>query len=243
MLSRYARQMVLPEIGEEGQKRLLSAKVLIIGCGGLGTPCATYLAQAGIGQLELVDADTVSFSNLNRQFFYTEQDIGSYKAQIAEKKLAQMNTALAVHGHVMRLDENNIDAAIQGFNAVVDCIDSLQTRKIVHHACLAQNIPLVEGGIDGFYGFVSCIKKGCPCLNCMDFFAGKEKEKIPVLGAVAGIIGSLQALETIKILLGTEDTLFGKILYYDAKRQDMEIVTIPENEACLLHTLNALHKG
>lgn len=238
MLSRYGRQMVLPEIGEEGQKKLLSAKVLLIGCGGLGTPCATYLAQAGIGQLELVDADTVSFSNLNRQFFYTQQDIGRYKAQIAEKKLAQMNDALHVHGHVVRLDEGNIDATIQGFDVVVDCVDSLQTRKIVHSACLKQDIPLVEGGIDGFYGFVSCIKKGCPCLNCMDFFAGREKQTIPVLGAVAGIIGSMQALETIKIVLEMKDSLFGKILYYDAKRQEMEIVPIPENETCELHTLH-----
>lgn len=235
MFSRYARQMVLPEIGEEGQKKLLSAKILLIGCGGLGTPCAVYLAEAGIGQLELVDADTVSFSNLNRQFFYTEQDIGNYKAHIAEKKLAQMNAALTVHGQVKRLDGSNAEKIIQGFDVVVDCVDTLAVRKIVHNACLAQNIPLVEGGIDGFYGFVSCIKKGCPCLNCMDFFAGKEKEKIPVLGAVAGIIGSMQALETIKIVLGMENTLFGKILYYDAKRQEMEIVAIPENETCRLH--------
>lgn len=235
MLSRYARQMVLPEIGGEGQKKLLSAKVLLIGCGGLGTPCAVYLAEAGIGQLELVDADTVSFSNLNRQFFYTEQDIGKYKAQIAEKKLTQMNGALTVHGHVKHIDENTVDAVIQGFDVVVDCVDSIKTRKIVHHACLAQNIPLVEGGIDGFYGFVSCIKKGCPCLNCMDLFAGREKEKIPVLGAVAGIIGSMQALEAIKIVLGMENALFGKILYYDAKRQEIEIVAIPENMACSEH--------
>lgn len=235
MFSRYVRQIALPEIGEEGQKKLFWAKVLIIGCGGLGTPCAAYLAEAGIGQLALIDADTVSFSNLNRQFFFTENDIDLPKAQIAEKKLAQMNTDLRVHGHVMHLDSSNINTAIQGFDVVVDCVDSLETRKIVHHACLAQNIPLVEGGIDGFYGFVSCIKKGCPCLNCMDFFAGKEKSPIPVLGAVAGIIGSMQALETIKIVLGMKDTLFGKILYYDAKRQEIEIVAIPENEACLLH--------
>lgn len=240
MCSRYARQMVLPEIGEDGQKKLSAAKVLLIGCGGLGTPCAVYLAQAGIGQLNLVDADTVSFSNLNRQFFFTQQDIGGYKAQIAEKKLAQMNNALTVYGQILLLDEKNVDATIQGFDVVVDCVDSLQTRKIVHHACLAQNIPLVEGGIDGFYGFVSCIKKGSSCLNCMDFFAGREKSPIPVLGAVAGIIGSMQALETIKILLGMKDILFGKILYYDAKRQDMETVTIPENGTC---QLCKLHKG
>lgn len=235
MVSRYERQMVLPEIGEEGQKKLLSAKVLIIGCGGLGTPCATYLAQAGIGQLELVDADTVSFSNLNRQFFFTEQDIGAYKAEIAEKKLAQMNTALCVRGHVKEVNENTIDAIVQGFDVVVDCVDNLKTREIVHKTCLKQGIFLVEGGIEGFYGFVSCIKKGCPCLHCIDFFAGREKEKIPVLGAVAGIIGSMQALEAIKIVLGMDNALFGQILYYDAKRQEIEKVTIPENENCNLH--------
>lgn len=228
MISRYERQMVLPEIGEEGQQKLLSAKVLIIGCGGLGTPCATYLAQAGIGQLEVVDADTVSFSNLNRQFFFTQQDIGAYKAEIAEKKLAQMNSNLHVRGHVKQVDESSIDALIHGFDVVVDCVDNLETRKIVHHACLKQDIPLVEGGIDGFYGFVACIKKGYP--PCMDFFSGKEKEKIPVLGAVAGIIGSLQALEAIKIIVGMDNILFGQILYYDAKKQEMEKVTIPENE-------------
>lgn len=235
IFERYQRQTVLPEIGGEGQKKLLSAKVLLIGFGGLGTPCATYLAQAGIGHLEIIDADTVSFSNLNRQFFFTEHDLNLYKAEIAEKKIAQMNSSITVHGLVMHLDESNVRAIIQGFDVVVDCVDTLATRKIVHDACLAQNIPLVEGGIDGFYGFVSCIKKGCPCLNCMDFFAGKEKKEIPVLGAVAGIIGSMQALETIKILLQTKDILFGKILYYDAKRQETEIVAIPENPDCPLH--------
>jgi adenylyltransferase/sulfurtransferase len=238
MFSRYGRQMILPEIGEEGQKKLLSAKVLIIGCGGLGTPCATYLAQAGIGQLDLVDADTVSFSNLNRQFFFTQKDIGAYKAEIAEKKLVQMNGALCVHGHVKHIDERTVDVILQNFDVVVDCVDNQETRKIVHRASLKLGIPLVEGGIDGFYGFISCIKKGYPCLNCMDFFAGREKEKTPVLGAVAGIIGSMQALEAIKIILGMDNALFGQILYYDAKRQEMESVSIPENETCPLHGLH-----
>lgn len=234
-ISRYQRQTVLPEIGEEGQKKLLSSKVLLIGVGGLGTPCATYLAQAGVGHLEIIDADTVSFSNLNRQFFFTEQDVNCYKAEIAEKKIAQMNSAIQVHGQVKRLEASNALEIIQGYDVVINCVDTLATRKIVHDACLMQDIPLVEGGIDGFYGFVACIKRGCPCLNCMDFFAGKEKKEIPVLGAVAGIIGSMQALEAIKILLQIKDILFGKILYYDAKRQETEIVAIPENPACQVH--------
>ena len=237
IFTRYQRQTVLPEIGEEGQNKLLSSKVLLIGAGGLGTPCAAYLAQAGIGHLEIIDADTVSFSNLNRQFFFTENDINRYKAEIAEKKIAQMNSSISVHGLVMRLDESSVAAAIQGYDVVVDCVDSLAARKIVHNACLAQNIPLAEGGIDGFYGFVSCIKRGYPCLNCMDFFAGKEKTQIPVLGAVAGIIGSMQALEAIKIILQIKDSLFGKILYYDAKRQEIEIVAIPENPECKVHRI------
>lgn len=237
IFARYQRQTVLPEIGEEGQKKLLSSKVLLIGAGGLGTPCAVYLAQAGIGHLEIIDADTVSFSNLNRQFFFTENELGLYKTGIAEKKLAQMNSSIQVHGQVKRLDESNASEIIQGYDVVVDCVDSLATRKIVHDACLAQDIPLAEGGIDGFYGFVSCIKKGYPCLNCMDFFAGKEKTQIPVLGAVAGIIGSMQALETIKILLQIEGVLFGKILYYDAKRQEIELVAIPESPACSKHRI------
>ncbi len=236
-LSRYQRQMVLPEIGEEGQKKLLSSRVLLIGAGGLGTPCAVYLTEAGVGHLEIIDADTVSFSNLNRQFFFTENDIDLYKAEIAEKRLAQLSSSIHVHGQVKHINEENIEAVIQGYDVVVDCVDSLATRKIVHDVCLAQNIPLVEGGIDGFYGFVSCIKRGYPCLNCMDFFSGKEKEKIPVLGAVAGIIGSMQALETIKILLQINDVLFGKILYYDAKRQEFETVAIPENPSCKLHRI------
>ncbi len=230
--SRYARQMLLPELGESGQKKLASSKALVIGCGGLGTPAAAYLAEAGVGHLELIDTDTVSVTNLNRQFFYTEKDIDSYKAHVAQRVVRSMNGEISVHGKAQHIDGDHIDADIEGFDVVLDCVDSLAVRRIVHDACLKQDIPLVEGGIDGFYGFVSCIKKGFPCLNCMDFFSGKQKDVIPVLGAVAGIIGSMQALEAIKILLGTDDALFGKILYYDAKRQELETVEIPYKDGC-----------
>lgn len=232
-VSRYARQIILPEFGEMGQQKLASSKVLVIGCGGLGTPAATYLAMAGIGHLELVDTDTVSLTNLNRQFFYAEKDVDSYKAHVAAKVIRSMNGGISVHGKAEHIDKDHIEKDIQGFDVVLDCVDNLKTRKIVHDACLKQGIPLVEAGIDGFYGFVACIKKGGPCLNCMDFFNGTQKDVTPVLGAVAGIIGSMQALEAIKIILGRDDALFGKILYYDAKRQELEQVDIPENPACM----------
>lgn len=235
MLTRYERQRILPEIGDSGQEKLSKAKVLVIGFGGLGTPAATYLAEAGIGHLEIVDTDTVSLTNLNRQYLFTEKDIDSYKAHVAERVIGRMNAEISVHGKAQHIDASHIDTAVQGFDAVVDCVDSLETRKIVHDVCLKRNIPLIEGGIDGFHGFVACIKKGFPCLNCMGFFSGKQKETTPVLGAVAGIIGSMQALETIKILLHIEDVPFGKILYYDAKRQELEQVDIPGNPECVCH--------
>lgn len=238
MQTRYDRQLILPEIGEQGQQKLAKAKVLLIGFGGLGSPCATYLVGAGIGHLEIIDTDTVSLTNLNRQFYFTEHDVDSYKAHIAEKVLSKMNGEIRVHGFAKHIDESHIEDTVQGFDLVVDCVDSMQTRQIVHNACLKHGIPLVEAGIDGFYGFLASIKKGFPCLNCMDFFQGKQKEVTPVLGAVAGIIGSMQALEAIKILLGMEGVLFGKILYYDAKRQEIDLVEIPEKEDCMWHKEN-----
>lgn len=235
MQTRYDRQIIISEIGEKGQEKLRKSEVLLIGFGGLGTPCATYLAQAGIGRLEIIDADTVAFSNLNRQFFFTEQDIDLYKAHIAEKIIGKMNSGVNVRGRVLRIDEKNAEDCIQGFDIVVNYVDNIETRKIVHNACLKYDIPLVEGGIDSFYGFVSCIKKGYPCLNCMGFFDGKQKAVTPVLGAVAGIIGSMQAVEALKILLGVNGVLYGKILYYDAKRQETELVTIPGKRNCICH--------
>lgn len=233
METRYERQLILPEIGKEGQEKLRNARVLVIGFGGLGTPAAVYLAEAGIGYLEILDTDTVSLTNLNRQFLFAEKDIDSYKAHVAERAIGKMNSEIAVHGRAVHIDSGHIDSLVQGFDVVVDCVDSLRTRKIVHDACLKYGVPLVEGGIDGFYGFVSVIKKGFPCLNCMDFFSGRQKETTPVLGAVAGIVGSMQALETIKILLHIDDVLFGTILYYDAKRHELEQVKIPDNPLCL----------
>lgn len=233
METRYERQLILPEIGKDGQEKLRTARVLVIGFGGLGTPVSVYLAEAGIGYLEIIDTDTVSLTNLNRQFLFAEKDIDSYKAHVAERVIGKMNSEISVHGKALHIDTDHIDFLVQGFDVVVDCVDSLQTRKIVHDACLKHDVPLVEAGIDGFYGFVSAVKKGFPCLNCMDFFSGRQKEITPVLGAVAGIVGSMQALETIKILLHIDNVLFGKILYYDAKRHELEQVEIPENPQCL----------
>lgn len=232
---RYTRQIALAEIGEKGQEQLQKAKVLVIGAGGLGCPCITYLTEVGIGYLEILDMDIVSCTNLNRQFLYNDHDIDSYKAHVAERKLRLINTEIIIHGHAKKITEENIEETIQDFNIIVDCIDNIQTRKIIHNACLKLNIPLVEAGIEGFYGFVTTIKKGFPCLNCMGYFDSKDKKEIPVLGAVAGIIGSLQALECIKVLLNIEGVLFGKILEYDAKKQEIEIINIPEKNECMIH--------
>lgn len=232
---RYDRQVIMEEIGEEGQEKLKKASAVVIGCGGLGSPAATYLAAAGVGKLTLVDCDTVSESNLNRQFLHWQTDIGREKVYSAQEKLCKFNPEIDIEIINEAVEENNIDAIIKGADVAVDCVDNIATRLIVNRACIRNNIPLVEGGVSGFYGFVMAVSKDTACLECVGYSSGNAKSPIPAFGAVAGVIGSMQCVEAVKILLGRPDVLFGKMLHYDGAHCEFDIVEIEKNPECRAH--------
>lgn len=234
---RYDRQIIMEEIGKDGQEKLKNASAVVIGCGGLGSPAATYLAAAGVGKLTLVDCDTVSESNLNRQFLHWQTDIGREKVYSAREKLSRFNPETDLKVLNTAISENNADNILRGVDVVLDCVDNIGTRLIVNRACLRNNIPLVEGGVSGFYGFVMAVSRDTACLECMGYSAGNAKSPIPAFGAVAGVIGSMQCVEAVKILLGRQDVLFGKMLNYDGAHCEIDIVEVEKNPECRAHLL------
>ncbi len=235
MDGRYDRQIRMPEIGTEGQRKLEQSVVTVIGCGGLGSPVLTYLAQAGVGTIRVVDGDTVSVSNLNRQFLHGESDIGRRKADSAAEKLARINPHVRVDAHACYLTEENAGRILAGSDVVADCVDLLDARLLAGRACLSGDIPLVEAGIEGFYGYVLDISRKTACLECLGYHRRKSSSPIPALGAVAGVIGCLQAAEVLKILLGRKELLLGTMLQYDGLRCEFDKIEIKKDPRCRAH--------
>ena len=207
-LERYSRQLVLPEWGEDEQLRLRDASVLVVGAGALGSPVAMYLAGAGVGRLGVLDDDMVELSNLHRQHLHYTPDVGVPKAHSAATKLALLNPEVEVDPYQVRLDESNAALLVEGQDLVVDCSDSFATRYAVNAACCAGGIPLVEGGVVGWSGLVLSIRpRHSACYRCV-FPDAPAPGSTPtcaeagVLGPAAGIVGSLQALEALKLLAG-----------------------------------------
>lgn len=236
-MMRYERQILVKQIGESGQNILSQSNVVVIGAGGLASPVLTYLTCAGIGTITLVDYDTVSESNLNRQFLYHESDIGKPKGQRAKEVLSSLNSKINIHQISEKLTDHNFKEIIKDADVVIDCVDNVETRLTVNRGCLQMDIPLVEAGVNGFYGFVISVKRDSPCLECIGYENSKLQRPGPALGAVVGVIGSLQAVECIKILLGLEDVLYGKILNYDGLSVSFETVELQINEMCDAHGL------
>lgn len=200
--NRHARQILIEEIGEDGQRRLQQARVLVAGAGGLGGPALYYLAAAGVGTIHIVDADIVSITNLNRQILFTEADLGHSKAHAACRRLAQLDHTLRLIPHTVHLTEDNIDALLKQIDLVVDCVDNSQTRHVVNAGCVRHRLPLVEAGINRFDGYVFPIVPGkTACYACMHPMESvRSIGPIPVLGATAGVIGSMQAATAVRML-------------------------------------------
>jgi molybdopterin/thiamine biosynthesis adenylyltransferase len=218
-LERYSRQLVLPEWSGAAQERLKAANVIVVGLGALGSPVATYLAAAGVGHLGVVDEDAVELSNLHRQPLHFTPDVGLSKAVNAAVKLSALNPECVVDPYPVRLEEMNAEPIVMGADLVVDCSDTFATRYLVNDACCAQGIPLVEAGVLGFGGLVMAIRPGeSACYRCA---FPVEPADVPscreagVLGAMAGVVGSIQALEALKLLTGVGDPLVDAILQID----------------------------
>ena len=200
----YSRQIMMNEIGEDGQRKLAKASVFVAGCGGLGTSALFYLAAMGIGRLGFCDGDEVSLSNLNRQLLYTMEDLGQPKVAVVKKRLLALNPRLKATDYHCFLDEKTAAATIPDYDISVDCLDNFKDRFILNDACVAAGKPFVHAGIGEFYGQIMTVTPGKgPCLRCL-LPAGyqKKEERLGVIGATAGVLGAMQALEVLKYLLG-----------------------------------------
>jgi molybdopterin/thiamine biosynthesis adenylyltransferase len=237
-IERYSRQLVLPEWSGAVQERLRSASVVLIGAGALGSPVGQYLAATGVGRIGVVDDDVVELSNLNRQPLHFTPDISLPKSDNAKVKLSALNPDVLVESYPARLDDQNAEAIVLGADLVVDCSDSFATRYTVNDACCAAGIPLVEAGVLGFSGLVLSIVPGrSACYRCA-FPVEPPQGSVPscreagVLGAMAGIIGSIQALEALKLLTGVGEPLLDRILQVEGGTLTFTTVTTQRQDGC-----------
>src|SRR6059058_5740523 len=235
---RYSRHILVPEIGLEGQTKLLEAKVLLLGAGGLGSPTALYLAAAGVGTLGIVDDDEVDLSNLQRQVIHTTDGIGTPKVDSAEESITAINPDVEVVKYPVRLDASNIVEIIQGYDVIVDGLDNFPTRYLLNDASVRLDIPVVSAAILGFDGQLSVFKPhDGPCYRCL-FPEPPPAELAPscgangVLGVLPGTMGLLQATEVVKLVIGEGDPLIGRLLLYDALGATFTEVKIHRDPAC-----------
>ena len=214
---RYRRQLILPEIGEEGQQRLGKAKVLIVGLGGLGSISSYYLAAAGVGHLRIVDRDGVEVGNLNRQLLHSTDDLGRPKVESASEKLLRLNPACYVQPMIVNIRDGNASALAKGCNLIIDATGNVGTRHVLNRASLEKQIPFIYGGINGWNGMAATFIPGkTGCLACL--FPPERPSgggpSIPALGPTAGVIASIQSMEALRILLGLPPQLAGRLLTF-----------------------------
>ena len=236
-VERYARHLVLREVGGPGQQRLKAARVLIVGAGGLGAPAALYLAAAGVGTIVLVDPDVVDRSNLQRQVLYAGDDLGRPKVEAAAAHLTALNPHVRIEGVQARLTEANARELARRVDLVLDGTDDFATRLAVNAACVAEGKTLVSGAIGRWTGQVG-VFTGLPCYRCLVPEIPPDAETcsaVGVIGALAGVIGSMMALEAVKLIVGAGDPLAGRLLIYDGLSAETRTVRIgadPECEVC-----------
>ncbi|MEM2272619.1 MAG: HesA/MoeB/ThiF family protein [Candidatus Bathyarchaeia archaeon] len=232
-LIRYDRQIRINGFGVEGQRRLKKATILVAGAGGLGFPISVYLAAAGIGTIRIIDADIVELDNLNRQLLHWDKDIGRRKVDSAREKLRQINPTINVEVYDEKITDENALTLIDGADAVVDALDNYETRLALNKACIEKKIPFFHGAVHGFVGQATTIIPGeTACLRCIIPTPPPKHDIFPILGPIAGTIGSIQATETIKYLVGVGDLLKNKLLFYDGLYMDFSIIEIKRNLKC-----------
>jgi adenylyltransferase/sulfurtransferase len=236
-LDRYARQIRLPQIGEQGQQKILDSSALIVGMGGLGSPAALYLAAAGIGKLVINDFDIVEASNLQRQIIHTDRSIGENKVDSAKQGIEAINPECEVETIYYQIDGDELKSTIDGVDIVLDCTDNFPTRFEVNRYCVETATPLVSGAAIRLEGQIMNYQPGVksPCYQCLYTKVYENAETCEmegVLGPVVGVIGTMQALQTLLILTGQGEPLIGKLLLLDAASMEWQGVALPRNPAC-----------
>jgi adenylyltransferase/sulfurtransferase len=239
-IQRYSRHLIMPEVGMAGQAKLKQAKVLLVGAGGLGAPLGMYLAAAGVGRIGLVDFDVVDASNLQRQITYSASDVGRPKLQVARERLSGINPHIQIDLHETRLSSENALSLFREYDIVVDGTDNFPTRYLVNDACVLLGKPNVYGSIFRFEGQVSVFyaKEG-PCYRCL-YSEPPPPGLVPscaeggVLGVLPGVVGTLQALEAIKLILGTGEPLIGRLVLFDALRMQFRQLTLRKDPDCVI---------
>lgn len=233
-VERYARHLVLREVGGPGQQKLKAARVLLVGMGGLGAPAALYLAAAGVGTLGLADPDTVSLSNLQRQVLYQTADIGRAKVEVAAERLTAINPHVAIETHAVGLDAANAGDLVARYDLILDGTDDFATRFAVSDACQAHGKTLVSGALGRWTGQVA-VFQGQPCYRCLVPEVPPDAETcalVGVVGALAGVIGAMMALEAVKLITGAGEPLGGRLLIHDALAAETRTVRIGADPAC-----------
>ena len=238
---RYARHLILDEVGEEGQEKLLAARVLVVGAGGLGSPMLMYLAAAGIGTIGIIDNDRVDLTNLQRQIVHATEAVGDLKVESAKSTLGRVNDGIRIETHAMRLDADNAANLISQYDLVADGSDNFATRYLLTEQCFRLKKPLVAAALSPFEGQLSTFRPylgdGHPCYRCL-FRDPPPPDMVPrceeagILGAVAGVMGTLQAVEVLKEVLGLGDSLDGTLLIYDALQARFHRIKIGKDPEC-----------
>jgi adenylyltransferase/sulfurtransferase len=237
---RYLRNIILPEIGEEGQERLLRAKVLVVGCGGLGSPLLLYLAAVGVGNIGVIDDDEVELSNLQRQVIHNQKNLGQKKVLSAKEKIFDLNSEVKLEIFAIRATHESLRKIGSNYDFILDATDNFATRFIINQVCFEEKKPLIFAAVKGFLGQVAVFKsyqKNNPCYACFNPNVVDENFSLPlsekgILGSVAGTIGALQATTTIKEILEIDSDLVGKILLFDFLKNDFRKVILKKNLAC-----------
>ena len=237
-LLRYSRHILLDEIGIEGQQAMLQGRALVIGAGGLGSPASLYLASAGIGQLTIVDHDSVDLTNLQRQIAHTTERVGQPKAESARVTLNAINPECQVNALVERVDDARLAALVAQHDVVLDCTDNFKTRHAVNRACVAHRVPLVSGAVIRFDGQVSVFdtRVAGPCYSCLfpqdQPFEDVACSTMGVFAPLVGVVGAMQAAEALKLVMGIGESLSGRLLLLDGLRMEWNSISITRNEAC-----------
>ncbi len=237
MQERYHRHYILPQVGREGQKKIQNSKVLIVGVGGLGCPVALELVAAGMGTIGLVDFDVVEESNLQRQILYTEQDVGKTKVEAAARHLRERNSQCKIYCINDKISPENCVQLFGEYDIIVDATDNFDTRYLISDTCIQLRKPHVYGAIYEFYGQVAILGTDGPCLRCLSDPAKDQREtvsaqKIGVLGAVPGVIGSMQACEVLKYIVGAGESLEGTMIFVNLLDMTFDRIALSKNPHC-----------